>query len=110
MARKRAKGTCARDRSSQRQTFVANNGSSAHREVVAKGAELSALVLEVINEFAVLAVLACEDLLELEDGGVDRDCAVELKDVGDLAEDGLAEEHVGWVPVFRALSRLQRRA
>lgn len=39
-------------------------------EIVAEGAEFAALVCEVVDEFAVFAVFAREDFLELEDGSV----------------------------------------
>lgn len=51
-----------------------------HRQVVAQGAELAALVGEVVDELGVLAVLAGEDILALEDRGVDRNGAVALED------------------------------
>jgi hypothetical protein len=59
--------------------------------------------LQVVDELAVLSVLAREDLLEFEDGRIDRDTTVELEDVSDLAEDLLAKVHVARVPVLRSL-------
>lgn len=74
-----------------------------HSQVIPQAADLAALVFEVVDELAVLSVLAGEDLLELKDGGVDGNGAVELKDSGDGLEDVLTQEHLAWVVVFRAL-------
>lgn len=51
-----------------------------HRQVVAQRAELAALVGQVVDKLRVLAVLARQNVLPLEDGGVDRDGAVALED------------------------------
>lgn len=47
-----------------------------HRQVIAQGAELAALVGQVVDQLRVLAVLARQDVLALEDGGIDSDGAV----------------------------------
>jgi len=41
-----------------------------NRKVIAEGAELAALVREVVDELAIFAVLAGEDVFELEDRSV----------------------------------------
>jgi hypothetical protein len=99
MARNLANGTFA-----TRQNLAAKR-KRAHGQVVAEGAELAALVLEVVDELRVLAVLAAEDLLELKDGRVDGDAAVKLKDAGDGLEDLVAEEHLVRQVVLGALLR-----
>lgn len=50
-----------------------------HRQVIAQGAKLAALVGEIVDELRVLAVLAREDVLALEDGSIDRDGTVALE-------------------------------
>jgi hypothetical protein len=59
--------------------------------------------LQVVNKLAVFSVFAGENLLQLENGRVDRDTTMELEDVGNLAEDLLAKVHVARVPVLRSL-------
>ncbi len=59
-------------------------------EVVAQGAELAALVLQVVEELGVLAVFVGEDIAQLKHGSVEGDAAVELEDVA----DGLAVQVV----------------
>ncbi|KAI3488264.1 hypothetical protein L1887_47803 [Cichorium endivia] len=84
-----------------------DEAGKGHGEIVAQRAELATLVLEVVDELGVLAVLAGEDLLELEDGRVDGDGAVGGEDVFDGGEDALAQRHGERLPVARALGRLE---
>jgi hypothetical protein len=50
--------------------------------------------LEVVDEFRVFAVFAAEDLLQFEDGRVERGRAVALEDVGYGLEKTVAEGRV----------------
>ena len=104
MARKRAKGTYS-TRDGGKSEILSAKASQAptYSQVVAERAELSSLVLQIVDELAVLAILARENLLELEYGSVDSHSSVQLEDIGNLAEDGLAKEHVGGVPILGAL-------
>jgi len=100
-------------------------------QVVTQRAQLSTLVGEVVDELAVLTVLAREDLLELEDrtvgsvesacrtrhcflpahnSRIDSDSTVTLEDVGDGAEDLVADDHVLALPVLSTLGYLELEA
>lgn len=52
-----------------------------HSQVVPQTAELSTLILQVIDQFRVLSVFPREDILEFKDGGIDRTCSVLEEDV-----------------------------
>lgn len=76
-------------------------------QVVAERAQLAALVLEVVDELRVLAVLAREDLAQLEDGRVERRRAMALEDLRDGVEDAVAEKDVRAGPVLGPLRGLE---
>lgn len=50
-------------------------------KIVAQGTQLATLVGQVVDQLRVLAVFARENVLELEDGGINRDTAVALEDL-----------------------------
>ena len=56
-------------------------------EVVAEGEDLAALVLQVVDQLGVLAVLARQHLLQLEDRRVDRLRAVPLEHLYHLGRE-----------------------
>ena len=52
-----------------------------HGQVVAQRADLTTLVLQVVDELGVLAILASQDLAQLKDRGIEGGTAVALEDV-----------------------------
>ena len=74
IARKRANGTCGgcRGRTHGREPASgwphaqAAAGLGTNREIVAERTELAALVLEIVDELGVFAVLAREDVLDID--------------------------------------------
>jgi hypothetical protein len=63
-------------------------------QVVAQRAQLTTLVLQVVDELRVLSIFAAENLLELEDGRVERRRAVALEDSSHLLEEAVAESSI----------------
>lgn len=63
-------------------------------QIVTKRTLLASLVLEIIDQLAVLAVLSRENLLELEDGCVDGDASVLLEDFDDGRKDLFPDSHL----------------
>jgi hypothetical protein len=63
-------------------------------EIVTQRAELSALVLQVVDQLRVLPIFAAENLLELKDGRVERRGPVALEDVRHRLEEAVAEGSV----------------
>lgn len=53
--------------------------SKCECKVVSRGAELSILILEVVNQLHVFTVLVCQGIFELEDWSVDLFATVKLK-------------------------------
>ena len=76
-------------------------------QIVAKGAELAALILKIVDELRVLAIFPRENVAELEDRRVEGGSTMALEDIGDGAENAIAEQGVGPGPVLRALRGLQ---
>lgn len=69
-----------------------------HSQVISQGAVLASLVGQVVDELAVLAIFASQDILELENGCVDGDATVTLEDFGDRTEDLVTNDHVLALP------------
>lgn len=87
MARKRAKGTYIPCMDQDLYQGLAIDGSKAYSQIIAQTAQFTSLVLQVVDELAVLAVLAGQDLLQFENGCVNSDTAVKLENIGDGLED-----------------------
>lgn len=71
-----------------------------HGQVVAQRAQFTTLVRQVVNQLRVLAILARQDFLELEDGRVDRDGTVALENGLDCARKCLVS--IVWSPLSLA--------
>ena len=79
-----------------------------HGQVVAQRQELPALVRQVVDQLAVLPVLARQRLLELEHGRVDLHRPVAVKDAPDGGEGPRPHLHLLGPEVARALGDLGR--
>lgn len=99
-------------------------------QIVTQRAQLSTLVGQIVDELAVLAVLARENLLELEygtvrgrvstldawlsptalDSRINSHSTVAFEDIGDGAEDFVADDHILALPVFGTLGYLELEA
>lgn len=77
-----------------------------HCQVVAEGVFRFGLVGEVVDEFAILAVLPRQDVLQLESGGVDLHCSVFAEHSADGVDDLPPHCHLLWVEVPGALGGL----
>lgn len=67
-----------------------------HSQVVSQTANLSSLVLQVINELAIFTVLPSKDFPKFEDRGVNSAAAVLLKYASEGAEDVFTQGHFCW--------------
>merc|ERR1740130_439475 len=83
--------------------------SEGAREIIAHGQELAALVLELIDQLAVLAVLPGQCRLQLQHGGVDAHSAMALEDAHDAVHNDLADGHFFGREVSHPEGGLQRR-
>jgi hypothetical protein len=63
-------------------------------EIVTQRAELPTLILQVVDQLRVLPIFAAEDLLQLEDGRVERRGPVALEDVRHRLEEAVAKGSV----------------
>jgi hypothetical protein len=64
-----------------------------YRQIIPQRTDLSTLILEIVDELAVLSILSSQYFLELKDWSIDGDSAVELKDILDCSEDVIAKQH-----------------
>lgn len=60
-------------------------------QVVAQRAQLPALILQVVDQLGVFSIFAAQDVLELEDGSIERRGPVALENLGDGLEETVAE-------------------
>lgn len=71
-------------------------------KVVSRGAELSILILEVVDQLHVCTVLVCQGIFELEDWSVDLFATVKLRDPTNSVENVFAKDTDSTRPVARA--------
>lgn len=67
-------------------------------EVVAEGAELAALIGEVVDEFTIFAIFSGENFFKLEDGGIYCDCSVTFEDFGNSRKYSVPYDHISSFP------------
>jgi len=80
--------------------------SEGNREIVPESEKLATLILQIVDELAVLAILASQSLLELEDGRVNLASTVLKEHVLDIVESLFTNRHHHWRHISRALGAL----
>jgi len=70
--------------------------SEGDSQIIPKSEELTTLVLQVVDELAILTILASQGLLLLEDGCVDLASTMLKEHVLDVFECCLADGHHHW--------------
>lgn len=86
--------------------IVGHETSKWHRQIISQTAFLTSLVLQVINQFAILAVLPCQHLLQLKNRCVYLYSSMLSKNAADCVDDFTAHSHLIRVEIPGSLGRL----